>query len=139
MKVELKRLDNAFHFEAKNEQGNVMHFDVSPDIGGGNKGIRPMQSLLMALGGCSAVDIVLILKKQKQEIADFQISVEGEREKDKTPALWKTVHINFTLKGKIDKEKAERAVQFSMEKYCSVSRTLEMAGAKITYSVSVNN
>lgn len=138
MKVELKRLDDAFHFEAKSEEGNIMHFDGSADIGGGNKGIRPMQSLLMAIGGCSAIDIVMILKKQKQEITDFQISIEGEREKDKTPSLWETVNIHFKLKGKIDKDKAERAVQLSMEKYCSVSKTLEIAGAKITYKVSVN-
>lgn len=138
MKVELKRLDDAFHFEAKNEEGMSMYFDGSPKIGGHGKGVGPMQSLLMAIGGCSAIDIVLILKKQKQEITDFEISIEGEREKDAEPSLWKTVNIQFKLKGKIEKEKAERAVKLSMEKYCSVSQTLEKAGAKITYSVSVN-
>jgi putative redox protein len=80
----------------------------------------------------------MILKKQKQEIIDFQISIDGEREKDKEPALWETAHVHFKLKGKIEKEKAERAARLSMEKYCSVSKTLEKAGAKVTYSVSVN-
>lgn len=138
MKVELKRLDDAFHFEAKNEEGNVIHFDGSPKIGGHGNGVSPMQSLLMAIGGCSAIDIVMILKKQKQEITDFQISIEGDREQGKEPSLWEKAHVQFKLKGTIEKEKAERAVQLSMEKYCSVSKTLEKAGAQITYTVTVN-
>ncbi len=138
MRIELKRLDDAFHFEAMSETGNVAHMDAGENIGGSNKGVRPMQMLLIGLGGCSAIDIVLILKKQKQIIEDFTISIDGEREEGKEPSLWKTVQIHFKLKGQIDIEKAERAVQLSMEKYCSVSKTLEIAGAKINYIVSVN-
>ena len=92
----------------------------------------------MGLGGCSAIDIVLILKKQKQQVDDFAISIDAERETGKEPSLWKDIVLHFKLKGKIDKEKAERAVALSVEKYCSVSKTLELAGAKITYKVSVN-
>jgi len=138
MRIELKRLDDAFLFEAKSETGNVALMDAGENIGGANKGVRPMQMLLMGLGGCSAIDIVLILKKQKQTIASFEISIDGEREKEKEPSLWETIVVHFKFKGQIDKEKAERAVQLSMDKYCSVSRTLEIAGAKITYKVSVN-
>jgi len=138
MRVELKRVDDAFRFEAKNTEGGTMHFDASPDIGGHNNGVRPMQTLIMAMGGCSAIDIILILKKQKQEIEDFQISIDADREQGKEPALWKTAHIVFKLKGKIDKEKAIRAVDLSMKKYCSVSATLEKAGTAITYEVIVN-
>jgi putative redox protein len=138
MRIELKRLDDAFHFEAISETGNIAMMDAGENIGGHNKGVRPMQMMIMGLGGCSAIDVVLILKKQKQVIEDFQISIDAEREKDKEPALWETIKIHFKLKGKIEKEKAERAVQLSMDKYCSVSRTLEIAGAKITYKVSVN-
>jgi putative redox protein len=138
MRIELKRLDDAFHFEAKSETGNIALMDAGENIGGHNKGVRPMQMLLMGLGGCSAIDVVLILKKQRQVIEDFTISIDGEREKDKEPSLWQTIGIHFKFKGQIDKEKAERAVQLSLEKYCSVSRTLEIAGAKISYKVSVN-
>jgi putative redox protein len=138
MRIELKRLDDAFHFEAKSETGNIAEMDAGENIGGHNKGVRPMQMLLMGLGGCSAIDIVLILKKQRQQIDSFEISIDGEREKDKEPALWENIQVHFRLKGAIDKEKAERAVQLSMEKYCSVSKTLEIAGAKISYKVSVN-
>ncbi|MES2139147.1 MAG: OsmC family protein [Bacteroidota bacterium] len=138
MRIELKQLDDAFHFEAISETGNIALMDAGENIGGSNKGVRPMQMLLMGLGGCSAIDIVMILKKQRQVISDFQITIDGEREADKEPSLWKTIQIHFKLKGEIDKEKAERAVQLSMDKYCSVSKTLEIAGATITYKVSVN-
>ena len=138
MRIELKQLDDAFHFEAISETGNIALMDAGENIGGSNKGVRPMQMLLMGLGGCSAIDIVMILKKQRQVISDFQITIDGEREENKEPSLWKTIQIHFKLKGEIDKEKAERAVQLSMDKYCSVSKTLEIAGASITYKVSVN-
>lgn len=138
MKVELKRLDDAFHFEAKNEQGVTMHFDANPEIGGHDKGVRPMQALLMAVGGCSAIDIILILKKQKQEITDFRISIDGERQKGKEPSLWENVELVFHLEGKIDAEKAKRAVALSLEKYCSVSKTLEAAGASISSKIILN-
>ena len=138
MKVNLQRLDDAFHFEARSEQGVTMHFDANPEIGGHDKGVRPMQALLMAVGGCSAIDIVLILKKQRQEVTDFRMEIDGEREKGKEPSLWETIHIIYHLDGKIDPEKAKRAVQLSMEKYCSVSQTLEKAGAKITWETRVN-
>lgn len=138
MKIELKRLDDAFHFEAKDESGHVVNMDAGTAIGGHDNGVRPMQMLLMGLGGCSAVDIVLILKKQRQVVEDFEITVDGDRETDKEPSLWSDLRLNFRLKGKIDLAKAERAVSLSMEKYCSVSKTLELAGAKISYTVTVN-
>jgi putative redox protein len=138
MRIELKRLDDAFHFEATSETGNIALMDAGENIGGHNKGVRPMQMLLMGLGGCSAIDIVLILKKQRQVIEDFTISIDGEREKDKEPSLWQTIDVHFKFKGQIDRDKAERAVQLSLEKYCSVSKTLEIAGAKIIWKVSVN-
>ena len=66
MRIELKRLNNDFYFEAKNETGNVAFMDLAENNGGHNQGVRPMQMLIMGLGGCSAVDVILILKKQKQ-------------------------------------------------------------------------
>jgi putative redox protein len=138
MKIELKRLDKAFHFEAKDDSGHAVQMDAGENIGGRNKGIRPMQMLLMGLGGCSAIDIVMILQKQRQVIDDFEISIDAEREVGKEPSLWETIQINFKLKGQIDPEKAARAVALSMDKYCSVSKTLELAGAKITYKVTIN-
>lgn len=136
IKIELTRLNDAFHFEASNEQGNKVQMDASPDIGGTNQGMRPMQLLLAAMGGCSSIDVVNILKKQKQDLKDIRVTVTGEREKDAIPSLFTEVHAHFKLYGKLDKDKANKAVTLSIEKYCSVAKTLE-AKAKITYSVEV--
>lgn len=138
MKVSLQRLNDAFHFEAKGGDGVSMQFDANPEIGGSNLGVRPMQALLMSIGGCSAIDIILILKKQRQEITDFKIDIDGDREAGKEPALWTSVRVTYHLVGVIDPDKAKRACELSMEKYCSVSKTLEAAGAKINWEVTVN-
>src|SRR5690606_26193491 len=135
-KIELNRLNEAFHMEARNEQGNIVHLDASPDIGGNNLGMRPMQLLLAAMGGCSSIDVISILKKQRQDLQDIKITVTGEREKDAIPSLYTEVHAHFKLYGNIDHEKAEKAVILSVEKYCSVAKTLE-ANAKVTYSFEI--
>lgn len=136
VKIELSRVSDTFHMEAQNESGNAVHIDASPDIGGTNKGMRPMQMLLAALGGCSAIDVINILQKQKQKLDDIKITVSGEREKDAIPSLYTEVHAHFKLYGDIDKEKANKAVSLSVEKYCSVVKTLEKT-ATVTYSVEV--
>ena len=140
MKISLKRLDDAFNFEAVNEDGRTVLIDASEKTGGKNLGVRPTQMLLMALAGCSAIDVVHILKKQRQQIDDFQIEAEGEREniKENVAKVFTDIKINFQLKGNIDAEKARRAVQLSMEKYCSVEKTLRLAGAKIVYKIFLN-
>ena len=139
MKINLKRLDDAFHFEAKNEDGRTVQIDAAEKIGGRNQGVRPTQMLLMALAGCSAIDVVNILKKQRQQIDDFQIEVEGEQEDLKDAAkVFTDIKVRFQLKGNIEPEKAKRAVELSMEKYCSVEKTLRLAGAKISYKILLN-
>jgi putative redox protein len=96
-----------------------------------------MQTVLAAIGGCSGIDLISILKKQKQEIESFEMTVDGEREKDAMPAPFTAIHIVYHIKGKVDKDKAQRAADLSIEKYCSVSKMLENS-AKITYEVKVN-
>ena len=118
--------------------GNTMQTDIPAEQGGTGQGIRPMQSLLAALLGCSSVDIVGILKKQKQEIVDFSMEADGEREPGKEPSLWKTIHLRFVMTGDIDPAKAYRAASLSMEKYCSVAETLRRAGAEISFTLEVN-
>ena len=136
MKIELNRLNDAFHMEAINEQGNKVYIDASPDIGGTNQGMRPMQMLLSAMGGCSAIDVINILKKQKQPLRDIKITVTGEREKDAVPSLFVEVHAHFRLFGEVDEEKAKRAVSLAVEKYCSVANTLAYK-AKISHSFEI--
>jgi len=138
IKVELSRLNDAFHMEARNEQGSVIHLDASPDIGGQNLGMRPMQLLLAAFGGCSVIDIINILKKQRQDLQDVKVTVTGEREKDVVPSLYTEVHAHFKLFGNLDQDKVEKAVTLSVDKYCSVAKTLEKS-AKVTYSFEIIN
>jgi putative redox protein len=137
IRIELNRVNGDFGFEAKDAYGHTAHMDSSPESGGGNFGIRPMQMLLMGLGGCSGIDIVSILKKQRQTVEGFSMSIEGERVNGKEPSLWETIHIVFRLKGTIDPEKAQKACALSMEKYCSVAATLKEARCRITWEVTV--
>ncbi len=136
IKIELNRLNDAFHMEAKNQQGNTLHMDGSPEIGGVNQGMRPMELLLAAMGGCSTIDIVQILKKQRQPLKDIKITVSAERAQNVVPSLFTEVHVHFKLFGSINPEKAQKAVSLGVDKYCSVAKTLEF-NAKITHSFEI--
>lgn len=136
--IELNRVHGNFGFEAKDTNGHIVRTDTSIETGGDNFGVRPMQLLLMGLGSCSAIDIVLILNKQKQEITDFSIGIQGEREPGKEPSLWKNIELVFRLKGNISHDKALRACELSMSKYCSVAETLRLAGGNITWKLELN-
>lgn len=133
MKVELVRVDDAFHFEAIGASGVAQHIDAATDIGGHNAGARPMEMLLMGLAGCTAIDVILILQKQKQVIDDFRLSVEGLREKGATPAPFQKIHITYKLKGQLNSDKVKRAIDLSMDKYCSATAQFRPTTA-ITYS-----
>lgn len=137
IEVNLKRLQGDFGFEGTDANGHTVKMDSSNETGGINFGIRPMQMLLMGLGGCSAIDIVMILKKQRQEVKDFSIKIEGEREPGKEPSLWQELKVIFTLTGNIDEEKARRACELSMNKYCSVAETLRRGGTNLTWEAVV--
>lgn len=136
--ININRKKGDFGFEATDANGHIVTMDTSDETGGINFGVRPMQTLLVGLGGCSGIDIVSILKKQRLTVEGFSMNIRGEREKGKEPSLWESVHIDFTLKGNIEPEKAERACALSINKYCSVAETLRRAGTKITWSVVVN-
>lgn len=118
--------------------GNNMQIDIPVDHGGTGKGMRPMQTVLAALIGCSSVDVVSILKKQRQEFTSFKMEVDGNREENKEPSLWQNVHLTFLLQGNLDAGKVWRAAELSINKYCSVAETLRKAGALITFNVLVN-
>src|SRR5690242_9034203 len=137
MKIELHRLDDGFNMEARDENGHSVLMDTSVEQGGKGNGVRPMNMLIMGLGGCTAIDVVMILKKQKQEVNDFRISIEANREAGKEPALWENAHIVFHLQGKIEEGKAIRAAELSMQKYCSVAETLRRGRTNITWEVKV--
>ena len=133
--IQLQRVHGEFGIEATDGNGHTIKMDSSPESGGQDFGVRPLQTLLMGLGGCSAIDVMSILKKQRQEVTDYKINISGEREQGKEPSLWKSVRIEFHLFGNIDPDKAERAVDLSVNKYCSVAATLMGAGAEIKTKV----
>jgi putative redox protein len=137
IKVEIDRVQGDYGFEARDSNGHTIRLDTSPETGGVNFGVRPMQVLLMGLGGCSGIDIVSILKKQRQPIEGFHMTIEGEREAGVEPSLWQDVTITFELKGNIDPAKARRACELSMEKYCSVAETLRRAGGDLKWDLKV--
>ena len=138
MRITLERQNKAVHLRATNEDGARIDIDGAPSIGGENKGLRPMQLLLAGIGSCSTMDIVSILNKQKQDLQDIRILVDGEREKEKTPSLFEEIHVHFILTGNLDEKKVKRAVDLSMNTYCSVSKIIEKT-ARITYSYEIKN
>ncbi|MFN5480435.1 MAG: OsmC family protein [Chitinophagaceae bacterium] len=131
--------DGDYGMDITDADGHTLRMDIPVSQGGLGSGFRPMQTLLAALAGCSSVDIVMILKKQKQDFQGLEIEVDGEREEGKEPSLWRMINLKFLISGNVDPQKAQRAVELSMQKYCSVAETLRKAGAEIHYAVYVNN
>ena len=138
MKVELVRVDDAFHFQAQGASAIPVSIDAAEAVGGHNAGSRPMELLLMGLGGCTAIDVILVLKKQRLQVDDFRISVTGEREKIEGTEMspFRRINVHFQIKGNVPLEKAQRAIQLSMEKYCSATAQLSPS-AEITHTVTV--
>lgn len=136
MQIKIKRCDDAFHMRATNEDGATVDMDGSPDIGGHNLGFRPMQMILAGLGGCSTIDVLSILNKKRQSVRDIEIEVNATRYEDQVPSLFKTVHLEYTVYGAVEEAQLEKAVELSINKYCSVVKILEKT-AEITYSFKV--
>jgi len=123
MKIKLNRINNDYLFELSNEQGNKILLDnVTLE---NPKGVSPMESVLMGIAGCSGIDILSILKKQRQNINSFSAEVEGIRENIEYAKPFRNIYMKFFLEGNIDPSKANKAAELSFEKYCSVSKTLD--------------
>lgn len=127
-----------YGFTVTDSKEHSVFIDIPVEQGGKGEGLRPMQTVLAALCGCSGVDVVSILKKQRQTYTNFKIAVDGEREEGKEPSLWKELRVKFEFTGEVEPSKAFRAAELSITKYCSVAETLRRAGAAITFSVFVN-
>lgn len=138
MKIEIKRVNQAAHFEASAPSSPVtVQIDGPASIGGEEKGVRPMELVLMALGSCSVFDLGVILKKQRQEVKDIKVSVSGER-REEVPQIFTDIHITFDIWGDIDQAKAEKAAELAVKKYCSVHDMLVAGGINITYSLKIH-
>ena len=104
-----------------------------------NKGVGPMEMLLLGVGGCTSIDVLSILKKSKQDVIDFEVRVEAERE-EKHPRVFQEVNIHYIIKGrKISESHVKRAIELSTEKYCGASITLGRSGTKMKYTHEIVN
>ncbi len=137
MKITIDHLQD-LHMEAQNEEGGKIRMDGKTEIGGIEGGFSPMQLLLAGIGGCSAIDIIGILEKQKQPLEDLQVIVDGDKQSAGTYSEFKTIRLKFIFTGDLEDKKVERAINLSLEKYCSVSKALEK-GSEISYSYEIKS
>ena len=119
---------------AESGSGHGFIMDGAPANGGRNAGARPMEVVLMGLGGCTTFDVMSILKKTRQQVTDCVVELQGERA-DAVPSVYTSIHVHFKVYGiKLDDAKVERAVKLSAEKYCSASLMLSQGNVEITHS-----
>ena len=136
MQTSVQWLENVA-FEAKSESGHSVVMDGSAEYGGENRGPRPMELILMGLGGCASFDIVTILKKSRQEVTHVECQLTAERA-NSIPAVFTKIHLHFVVKGKAVKEKQiAKAVELSAEKYCSASKMLSDGGVEISHDFEI--
>jgi len=123
-------------FVGESESGHSVVMDGAPEHGGRNLGIRPMELLLLGTGGCTAFDVISILKKSRQEVSDCEVHLEAQRA-DGAPAVFTRIHIHFVVSGKgLSEAQVRRAVELSATKYCSASIMLGKT-AEITHDFEI--
>lgn len=138
MKLTLRQVDDRFHFRATSPQGLTVDIDdPSAREEGGAQGVSPMQMLVMALGGCTGIDLVSILEKGRQRIDTLEITLDATREEGRAARVWEHVHLHFILTGDLDPEKVRRAIDLSLTIYCSVAKSLAPQ-TRLAYSFEVN-
>lgn len=116
-------------FDGRSESGHSVVMDGSPDIGGENRGPRPMEMLLLGLGGCTAIDVMLILGKGRQDVTDCVVHIDADRAPAE-PKVFTKIHVHFVVSGRqLDPKRVEKAIQLSAEKYCSASIMLGKTAA----------
>lgn len=125
------------HFTATADSGHTVPIDGPADAGGENRGVRPMELVLIGLGGCSSFDVVTILRKSRQAVTGCTTELEAERA-DGVPAVFTRIHLHFRVSGhNLDAGKVARAVDLSADKYCSASIMLARAGVEITHDYEI--
>lgn len=136
MKIYLSRVNKAVRFEATNARGHRVTIEGSRDIGGEDAAPSPTEYLLMSQAGCTAIDIVELLKKMRQKLDHIEVETEGHRAQDQVPKIFKHIHLHYKLYGDIHPLKAEKAISMSIDKYCTISKMIDQV-AKITHSFEV--
>ncbi|MFZ1749021.1 MAG: OsmC family protein [Saprospiraceae bacterium] len=129
MKIFLESTHGDLNFKGTNERGQTMQFS------GNKEAVSPMESVLMAAAACSSIDVETLLKKMRQDIVSIRVEVEGTRV-DAVPAVFSKIHLHYIIKGDVKIDKAKKAVDMSIEQYCSVSLMLAKA-VEVTHSYEV--
>ncbi len=137
MKTRVKWLDN-MSFVGESASGHSVVMDGPPESGGRNMGVRPMEMLLLGLGGCSSFDVVMILQRAKQDLVDCEVEIDATRA-DTEPKVFTNIHMHFIVKGNnLSEKKVKRAIDLSAEKYCSASIMLGKT-ANVTHDFEIVN
>lgn len=124
MQARVKWLDN-LTFVGESGSGHSLVMDGSVEHGGRDLGVRPMETVLIGLGGCSSIDVILMLKKARQDVTDCQVLLDADRA-DSVPAVFTNITLKFVVEGRnLSVKQVERVVALSVEKYCSVTKMLE--------------
>lgn len=135
MKTRVKWLDN-MSFVGESGSGHSIVMDGPPEFGGRNLGVRPMEMLLLGLGGCASFDVVSMLKKSKQDLVDCEVDITAERA-DTEPKVFTKIHLHFVISGNdLSDKRVKRAIELSAEKYCSASIMLGKT-AEITHDYKI--
>ena len=136
MQTTVKWVDGVM-FLGESGSGHSVVMDGAPDQGGRNMGARPMEMILLGLGGCASFDVMTMLQKGRQQVSDCRVEISAQRV-DAVPAVFSSIHLKFVLSGSNLKEsQVKRAVELSAEKYCSASIMLEAAGVEISHSYRI--
>jgi len=123
--------DGGMRFVATSEEGDSLTMDADPEGGGEGRGFRPVKLVLVGLGGCTGMDIVWILKRQRQEVTGLEMNITGTRRK-RDPRYYENIQVEYILRGRNLKESAvKRAIDLSEQKYCSV-RGIFRSEVKVT-------
>ena len=129
---------NNVHFRAVADSGHEVLIDGPPDAGGENLGVRPMELMLMGVGGCTSFDVVNILRKSRQKVTNCVTQITAERA-DTVPQVFERINIHFVIEGHdLDAAKVDRAIHLTAEKYCSASIMLQRAGVDITHTFEIS-
>ena len=135
MKARIKWIEGV-SFAGQSESGHTVVMDGPPDAGGKNLGVRPMEMLLLGMGGCTAFDVVHILRKSRQPVSDCVAEIDADRA-DTDPKVFTKIHVHFIISGKgLDPKRVEQAVKLSAEKYCSASIMLGKV-AEVTHDFEI--
>jgi len=134
MKVNVEWKGN-MAFEGKGDSGHTVLLDAGPQVGGQDQGPRPMETLLFALGGCTGMDVISILKKMRQDVEKFNMEISGDRAEEH-PKRYTKVNVHYALQGTdLNVDKIRKAIQLTQDTYCSVAKSLS---AEVTFSFSIN-